>query len=76
VDVLYNTFVVNRDRERRWIGVGVIREFSKKILNPCEPCKKSGGFRAFRIGVQILSSRWKKSATSHVRFHVGSGYSF
>ena len=37
VDVLYNTFVVNRDLERRWIGVGVIRKFAKKLLNPCKP---------------------------------------
>jgi hypothetical protein len=28
VDILYNTVVVDGDRERRWIGISVIREFA------------------------------------------------
>jgi hypothetical protein len=39
VDIFYNTVIVDGDLERRWIGVSVIREFSKKFLYPCKPSK-------------------------------------
>ena len=39
MDVLYHTVVVNWDRERRWFGICVIREFPKKFLYPCKTHK-------------------------------------
>jgi hypothetical protein len=40
VDIFYNTVIVDRDLERRWIGISVIREFAaKKFLYPCKPSK-------------------------------------
>jgi hypothetical protein len=32
MDIFYNTVIVNRDLERGWVGISVIREFAKKVL--------------------------------------------
>jgi hypothetical protein len=40
VDIFYNTvLIVDRDLERGWVSISVIREFAKKILYPCKPSK-------------------------------------
>jgi hypothetical protein len=71
VDILYNTFVVNGDQERVWVGASVIRELAKKFLFPCKPSKERRRFGTFRIRIQILSSRGKESTAFYIRFYIG-----
>jgi hypothetical protein len=74
VDILYsNTFVVNRDQERVWVGASVVRVLVKKVLNPAKPSKECHRFGVFRVWIKILSSRGKESTTAYIRFYMGFG---
>jgi hypothetical protein len=50
VDILYNTFVVNRYQERLWVGANVVRVSMKKVLYPAKPSKECCRFGTFDYG--------------------------
>jgi hypothetical protein len=49
VDILYNTFIVNGDQERVWVGASVVRVLVKEVLYPAKSSKECSRFGTFQV---------------------------